>query len=834
MLNDLRYAIRMLLKNPGFTAVAVLTLALGIGANTAVFTMINAVLFKPMMARDPHQLVGVYQYEHTRGGDNFRHFSYSDFTDLRADKEVFADLAAVDTARLGWQEGDLTYMTPAYLVSANYFSVLGVPPALGRGFLPEEETSATSVAVLTHAFWQRLGGDPSIIGRTLKLTRGDVTVIGVMPQGFNGDKLLPPALFLPLGMEETLQSNSGQAGEHILNDREQRRFTLIGRLKPGLNLANVGGALSVLTGRFPLADPKETNPRTLLCTPPDRFDRHERPSDFGKTVVPVAALAQCLSILILFIACLNLANMMLARGAARKKEIAVRLAVGAGRRRILRQLLTEGLLLAFLGGAAGLLLSTWGTHLLATSLAGVMIQEFSGFNSIGDWRLLGALSAFSGLATLFFALGPALKLSRLDVSADLKRNEGEDTAGRRAGRLGVRNALAIGQMALSLTLLIAAALFTRSAINALNANPGFEFGSHFYMTLDDSLTGNTELQTRELVRAAIERLEAVPGVESVSHAMVIPFGPARMGRTVWPGAGTPSPEDKNLAATYNIVGVNYFRTLGIPLLRGREFERREVESTNAPPVVIISQKLADGFWPGQDPLGRSLQLSAGGPGGPFKRAEVVGVVPDIAWSIFDKERPAEYYEPLGQRFLNIWRLHVRVAPAADTGTVMAACLKELRQLDSRMPITDARTLTAMQRNSPLVVLARLGGMLFGAFGAVAMALSFLGVYGLKAYEVVRRTREIGIRMALGARSRDVLAMLLRESAWLAVWGLGLGLLLSLAMGRLASRFLYQVPAFDPLTFVGVPILLLTAVLIACSIPARRATKVDPMVALRHE
>jgi putative ABC transport system permease protein len=307
-----------------------------------------------------------------------------------------------------------------------------------------------------------------------------------------------------------------------------------------------------------------------------------------------------------------------------------------------------------------------------------------------------------------------------------------------------------------------------------------------------------------------------------------------MGRTVWPGAGIPSPEDKSLGATYNIVGENYFRTLGIPLLRGREFERREVETTNAPPVVIISQKLADGFWPGQDPLGRSLQLSAGGPGGPFKRAEVVGVVPDIAWSIFDKERPAEFYEPLGQRIFNIWRLHVRVAPAADANTVMAACLKQLRQLDSRMPITDASTLVAMQRNSPLVLLARLGGLLFGAFGAVAMGLSFLGVYGLKAYEVVRRTREIGIRMALGARSRDVWGMLLQESAWLALWGLGLGLLLSLAMGRLASRFLYQVPAFDPLTFVGVPILLLAAVLIACSIPARRATKVDPMVALRHE
>lgn len=825
-MNDLKFAFRQLLINPGFTAVAVLTLALGIGANTAVFTLINAVLFKPVMAKNPQELASLYQFEHSQGGDTYRHFSYPDFADLRGNKDVFTDLAAMDTARLGWQQGDLTRLTPAGLVSANFFSLVGVPPLLGRGFAPEEETSGAAVAVLSYGFWQRLGGDSSIIGRTLKLSKGDVTVIGVMPRGFTGDKLLPPALFLPLGLDL-----SGQSPDRTLGDRAQRRFSLLGRLRPGLSLRQANVRLLVLSRQLPQVDPNDEHPRTLVCTPPDRFDSHERPSDFSKSVIPIAGLAQCLSVFILFIACLNLANMLLARGTSRKKEIAVRMALGAGRRRILRQLLTEGLLLACIGGVAGLLLSIWGTNLLATYMAPEIMKEVAGFAFVGDWRLLGALLAFSGLATLFFALGPALRLTRRDLNSDLKANAGEGEGLRLAGRLSMQNVLAIAQMALALTLLIAAALFTHSAINALNANPGFDLSSHFYLTLDTTVTGDTEQASRNLVRVATERLAAMPGVESVSHALFIPFGPARSQRIVRPGIASP---ESDVTATYNIVGANYFRTLGIPLLRGREFEQREVESTNTPAVVVISQKLADRFWPGQDPLGRTIQLSSGGPGHPFRTVEVVGLVPDVAWSIFDKERPAEIYQPLGERVMNVWRLHVRVARSADVTAVMATCLKALRQLDSRLPITDARALVAMHRNSPLVLVVRLGGILFGVFGAVAMGLSFLGVYGLKAYEVARRTREIGIRMALGARTNEVLTMLLRESAWLAGWGLGLGFLLSLGMGLLASRFLYQVPAFDPLTFTGIPILLFAVVLLACSVPALSAGRVDPMRALRYE
>ncbi len=828
---DLRFGARQLRKNPGFAAVAVITLAFGIGANTVIFTLINAVLFKPVMARRADQLASLYQQD--RSGA-WRHFSYPDFVDLRANKDVFADLAVVDHALIGVRDGGLNEMIPACFVSANYFSLLGVPPALGRGFLPEEETSFAPVAVLTHAFWQRLGGDPAIIGRTLKLTRGFATVVGVMPRGFTGDRLGAPALFLSLGEEEALNYQPGQPQPHILSDRALRQFTIVGRLKDGLNLKAVGGALSVLNARFPEADPNEARERTLVCTPPNRHDYHERPEGEERQgrMIPFAVLAQSLTLLVLFIACLNLANMMLARGASRHKEIAVRLSVGAGRSRILRQLLTEGLLLAGLGGGAGVVVLAWGAGLLGTIVAERMGMELPMRNSLIDWRLFAALSGFSLLATLLVALGPALRLSRLDFNADLKRAPDADAMGRGKDLLRLKNLFAMGQMALVMTMLIAAALFARSARNAVGANPGFDFGSNFFIRLDERGTGDAEPQALELIRAAGERIAMLPGVASVSPAQLIPFGPARATRRVCPGVTLPAQDDREVPATYNVVGMNYFQTLGVTLLRGREFNRAEVETTNAPPSVIINQKLAAQSWPGQDPIGQTLQVSSGPA---WRSATVVGVGANVDWNLFDLQQPAEYYEPPAGHFAAaLWNLHVRVAPGASTDRLMAACREALSPFDARIPVPQIRTLTAMQRTSPQVLLMELGGGLFGVFGMVAIFLSFLGVYGLKAYEVTRRTREIGIRMALGATAGEVLGMILRESARLALWGIGLGFLLSLAVGRLAGRFLYQIHPFDPLTYGVIPVLLLAVSLFACWLPARRAARTDPMTALRTE
>lgn len=844
MLSNLRSGWRMLSKSLGYTLVSAIVLALGIGANTTIFSIINTISLKPVMARHPEQLVGVYQHEREKR-EQFDFFSYADFADLRAGKEAaFADLFAIGLPSVVWT-ADLTQKISTSLVSANYLSALGVAPAIGRGFLPEEETSGTPVAVLTDGFWKRLGADRSIVGRPLKLTRGEVIVVGVMPPGFTGAQLIAPDMFVPVGTAETLAANpdSSQAPRHILTDRADRRFMLMGRLRPGLTLANLAGSLSVLNQRYPIADPQERKARTLVCTAPARFNFSNQPSQGTGGLASMGSLAFGLSTLVLFIACLNLANMMLARGAARRKEIAIRLALGAGGRRILGQLLTEGFLLSLLGGVGGLLVSMWATHILAAFLdsGGGMPPDFPKLDFGPDWRVLVTLLALSGLATLFFSLGPGLKLARLDVNSDLKRNAGEDACEPRQGRFGTRKLVAIGQIALALALLVAAVLFSRSAMNIVRADPGFKFGSNFYLSLDPSSTGYPERRMPELVRGAISRLSALPGVESVSPAMYIPFGDQDMSRGVQPG-GAPKPSDTaasladgaSLEAKYNVVGADYFRTLGIPLSQGREFDRREAEDSHSARVAIISQNLAGQLWPGQDPLGRSIQFPNDAKDGQPTVMEVVGVVPQIDWDVFEKRHPAGVYVPFGQDFQANLKLHVRVAAGVDPAGIMRAARQELLRLDPQVPLTEVKTLAAMHRDGLLVRITRLGSMLFGAFGALAVLLSLLGVYGLKAYEVSRRTREIGIRMACGASRRDVLAMILRESAWLVALGLGAGLGLAIAVGKLAEQFLVGVTALDPSIFIMTPLLLLGVILVACYFPARRAANVDPLVAFRHE
>ncbi len=833
---DLRFGVRQLRKHPGFTAVAVVTLAFGIGANTVIFALINAALFKPVMARNPGQLVSLYQHDRGEAGaGQWRHFSYPDFADLRASRSVFGDLAAVEDQFVGVQNGDLNEILPVCLVSANYFALLGVPPVLGRGFLPDEDSSPAVAAVLTHAFWERLGADPAIIGRTLKLTRGYATIVGVMPRGFTGSRLLAPAAFLSLGAEDQLNAQPGQAAGRVLSEREQRRFCVVGRLLDGLNVKSASGGLAVLNGQFPTSDPNDPQARTLVCTAPDRFDYHEMPERVDLQALPIAALAQALTILILFIACLNLANMMLARGASRQKEIAVRLSLGAGRGRILRQLLTEGLLLASLGGGAGVLVASWAASLLGTIVAGRLGVELPSRDSLVDGRLFAALAAFSLLATLFVAFGPAWRLSRLDFNADLKGEADAATNGRGSGLLRMKYLLATGQMALIMTMLIAAALFARSAMKAVGANPGFDFGENFFVIFDLRVTSASEAQVAELIHDATERLSRLPGVASVSPALLVPFGPARSGSVVWPGLTAPGREDRLAQVTYNQAGANYFRTLGVALLRGREFNRAETESTAAPAAVIINQKLADQLWPGRDPIGQTLQVPNRTALGAWHAATVVGVVANVDWNLFDQQAPAEVYEPPAGHFSGArWNLHVRVAPGASAVALMAACREALSGLDSRSPTPEIRTLTTMQRTNPQALLMEVGGLLFGVFGAVAAFLSFVGIYGLKAFEVTRRTREIGIRVALGASRGGVTRMVLRESAGLACWGLGLGLLLSVAVSCGTRRFLYQVQPFDPATYLAVPLLLLTVALLAAWLPARRAAAVEPMEALRHE
>ncbi len=835
MLNNLRWNLRLLAKSPGFTAIAVMVLALGTGANVTLFSIIETILIKPVMARHPEQLVGVYQHDRDKP-ESYSCFSYPDFADLRSAREAaFTDLFAIGFATVGVRS-DLTEQKQASLVSDGYFSALGVPPALGRGFMPEEETSGVLVAVLTHEFWTRLGADPSIVGKKLQLTRGEVTVVGVMPRGFSGAQTLAPAMFLPLGAAGSLNPEAGPAARGFLTDRADRRFMVMGRLRPGLARVNADAALAGLNQRFAIPDPANPKPRALVCLPPNRFNFSAQPERTSGSLAPVATLASGLSMLVLLIACLNLGSLVLARGASRQKEIAVRLALGAGRGRILGQLLSEGLVLALLGGAGGLLVSAWATRLLAAIIysGSGMPADFPKFDFSADWRVLLATILLSGLAALLFSLGPALSLSRADLNGDLKIQAGRGARKAWSGRFGAKDLLAAGQTAAALVLMVAAMLFSRSAIRAAGATPGFDYGANFYVSIDPGLASYPEPRLKEIIPRITERLSALPGVESVSPALNIPFGNSWSSRPVQIG-GVPSPAGgREFDAVHNIVGADYFRTMGIPLRRGREFERREAETTNGPSVAVISENLAQRLWPGGDPLGRAVQFPGDGPGGAARVMTVVGVVPAIHWRLFENESPAGVYTPVGQDFRAALKFHVRPAPGVGSAGLMAAAREELRKLDSRIPVTEIRTLSDLHHDGPPMRVVRIGSLLFGAFGALAAGLSLLGVYGLKARAVVRRAREIGIRMALGATRGDVSAMIIRETVALAGFGVSAGLLLAVGVGKLAGGFLYGVPGLDPLTFGIAPLLLLLATVAACLVPARRASRVDPVSSLRSD
>lgn len=834
-MNDIKFAIRQLLRSPGFTVVAVLTLALGIGANAAIVTMIQALVFKDIVAHNPKELAGIFQHQKADPGD-FNFFSFADFVDLRADKSVWTDLAAFNMTQVGVREAGLIRNVSAMVVSPNYFSVIGIPPLLGRAFVADEEIKAANTVLLTHAYWQRIGGAPDIVGSVLRLAQGDFTVVGVMPEGFTGTDLDSPSLFFPSGSTHILWSRVGEPPPKVLTDRSERSFMLFARLQKNFDLEKANAGLKMVSERFRVADPKEPKGRELVATKLARFAFSNRPSRFAQKIAPLAAMALALSVSVLAVACLNLANMLLACGAARRKEIAVRLAIGASRARILRQLLCEGFILALLGSACGLLLALWSTSALAASLTASFGSSAPRFDLTPDGPTFAVLLALCSVATLFFALGPAWKLASLNVNDDLKQHGSADPRGR-WGRFNIKSLLVVGQLALSLALLVGAALFTRSAVAAINVDPGFGFGGNFIVRLDAGLAKYLDSQARNFFNAAEEQIAALPGVESVSTAMFVPFGQESWSRGVQIG-GAPKPSDsarnfaegKTALARYNIVGADYFKTLGVPLLRGRDFTRAESTAKPPFPIAIISQDLAETIWPGEDPIGRTIQFS----NGETNPMQIVGVAPKIMGDLFEKENSGAILVPRGQDFRSSLRLHVRVMPNADPDSIMSLVRKKLFEIDPNAPIVEFAMLKTLHKDGMSVRIVKIGAMLFGAFGLIAMLLSFLGVYGLKAYSVARRTREIGIRMALGATARDVVRMILDEGARTSAAGLVLGLALAVAVGNAAGKFLYNVNGLDPLTFAGVSIGLASVSLFACWLPARRAARVNPMAALRSE
>ena len=838
LVRDLRLGIRMLANRPGFTVTAVIVLALGIGANTAMFSLVNAFLLKPLLIREPEQIVGCYS-RNVHKPDDYRAFSYLNYVDVRDGNSVFSSLMAHNPAMVGITEGATTRRTMADMVSSNYFSTFGVPLYRGRPFTAEEERpgSDPQVVIVSYKFWKKTGGDPNMVGKTLQINTRVLTVVGITAEGFTGNTaLFAPEFFMPLGLYDVMTNDFEGVGRH-LGSRDNHVLILVGRLRPGMTQKSADAQLAAVASRLERAYPSENKDQTFIVRPLSRMSISTSPTTDNEILVPVILLLSMASV-VLVIACLNVANMMLARGAARRKEIAIRLALGGARIQILRQLSTEALLLALAGGAAGLIIAHWSTAALVQSLAGLAPIDFV-YSAGPDVRVLAATMGFCLFSTLLFGLAPALSLSKPNVASNLKDGEYEDIAtGKRRRLFSRRNVLVMSQVSLSLVLLTSAGLFIRSAQRAANVEPGFRLDHGVIVELDPGLAGYDEAHGRQVFTTLVERLKSIPGVETVSAAGTVPFGMITLSRDIQRASDAP-PDRSNKAklesARFNIVGQDYFKTLGIPLLRGRSFVTAETAGGNKSAVAILDKAAAAKLWPHEEAVGKHIRMILGD-GTKTQDAEIVGVVGTVQDNIFGGESQPHLYVPFGQEYQSDMNIHLKVAAQGkDAETrLLDAIRREIRSVDAHVPVLALKTLRQHLEGSFDLWIVRTGARMFTIFGAVALLMAMVGLYGVRAYTVARRTREIGIRMALGADGAATLRMILREGLIVTSIGAGLGLALSIVAGKLLSSFLYKVSGADPVVFLAAAILLSAISLLACYLPARNAARVEPMVALRSE
>jgi predicted permease len=839
MLRDVRFGVRMLRKNPWFSFAAVTVLALGIGANTAIFSLVNAFLLKPLVIHNPAELVGVYSRDTGKG--DYRGFSYPDYAALRENGGAFSSLLAHDLAMVGITEGDSTRRVFADIVSANYFATFGVPLFQGRPFTPEEErpTSAVPVAIVSYSYWNKTGADPLLLGQGVRVNGRLYTVVGIAPEGFTGTTaVISPELYLPLGVYEMVV-NDFEASGQALAARGNHPLILVGRLAPGVTQQAADAVLATAASQIARAYPTEDKDQTFMVHRLPRMGISTAPEGDSGVMIP-AVLLLAVAGVVLLIASLNVANMMLARGTTRGKEIAIRLALGGSRADILRQLLVEGLLLALAGGAAGLVVAYWSTGALVRSMARLAPLDLV-YSAGPDTRVLMATIGFCGLSTILFGLGPAWSLSGWNLSGGLKiANRAELETNRRRGIFSRRNMLVMGQIALSLMLLSAAGLFIRSAVQAGRVEPGFRVSGEILAEVDASLAGYNEMRGRETYREVVERLQAIPGVDSVGFAATVPFGMVTQGRTVQRSGDAPSSSaagstnaNHELACEYNLVGGDYFQTMEIPLLRGRAFSAQDGAGTHS--VAILDKAAAQQLWPGGEAVGKNVRLVSGGSERAID-AEVVGVVGNVQERVLGTRWPPHVYVPAGQAYQSDVHIHLRTpvqGPQAES-RLLETVRSEIRAVDPHLPVLALKSMHDHMDSSLDLWVVRTGARMFVIFGGVALLLATIGLYGVRAYTVAMRTREIGIRMALGARASDALGMMLREGMTLFGIGAGVGLALSLAAGKLLSNLLYRVDSVDAVVLLTAPALLAAVSLVACYIPARRAARLNPMVALRDE
>jgi putative ABC transport system permease protein len=825
---DVRYGIRMLASKPAFTVAAVLVLALGIGANSAVFSLINAFLLKPLHVQKPEELTGVYSRD-TKHPDAYRSFSYPNYVDIRDHNQAFSNLAALSMALVGIQEGDSTRRTLATVVSSNYFSTLGVTMLKGRAFLPQEEKPGGELtAIVTYPFWKKKGADPELVGKTVRINGHLFTIVGIAPQGFTGTMaLLSPDIFVPLSAYGMVMNDfDGQVKP--LAARDNNALIVVGRLKPGLTRQDADTRLRVTASQMEKAYPAENRDQTLLVQPLARLGVSTRPQNDSTLAVPAIMLLSLAGV-VLLIASLNLANMMLAAGTARRKEIAIRLAIGANRRQIVRQLVTEGMLLAILGGGAGLVVASWSTTLLIQSMSRLAPIEIV-YDASPDARVLGFTLLYCILSTVVFALFPAWKLAKPDVWVDLKNNVGEDVTGRQRRLFSRGNILVMAQLSLSLAMLSAAGLFVHSAVRAANIQPGFSLENGVLAEVDASLIDYDDARGGQLYAALKDRLRRVPGVQSVAIAVTVPFGSTSLGKNVTPSGSVASKEHPALEARYNVVSEDYFQTLGIPVLRGRAFTAAESTAGSKTSVAIIDQLAANKLWPGGDALGKYIRID-----NEAREAQIIGVVGNTREKIIGEDEVPHLYVPFGPKYQANVQFHIKVAgggPEAE-GRVLEAIRHEILATDQRLPILALQTMHEHLESSMDIWIVRTGAHTLEIFGSVALFLAVIGLYALNSYTVARRTREIGIRMALGADASSTLRLILGEALKVTMVGIGVGLLLAIGLGQVLASFLFDMQGLDPLVLGTAPLVLALVALFACYVPARRAARVDPMIALRE-
>ncbi|MEK6408191.1 MAG: ABC transporter permease [Acidobacteriota bacterium] len=810
LFQDLRYGFRMLIKHPGFTAIAVIALALGIGANTAIFSVVNAVLLRPLPFAEPERLVNVFESYPQRGIYQGA-VSYPNFADWRDQNQVFERMSSYHQSDFILTGVDEPARLEGAVVNADLFPLLGVTPSLGRSFLPEEDKPGDSgrVVILSYRLWKtRFSSNQDIVGKALLLGGKNYTVIGVMPEGFqfpiqNESVELWATVAVDSDGEEPMTS---QRGAHYME--------VIARLKPNVSRARAQSEMDVIAARLEQQYPDSNSHRGISVIPA----LETLVGDIRPALLILLGAVGC----VLLIACANVANLLLARATIRHKEMAIRAALGATRARVVRQLLTESVLLSLAGGALGLLVALWSTQLLV-ALSGDDVPRAA---QIGlDGRVLGFTLLVSLLTGLVFGLFPALHSSKTDLTESLKEGGRGSTDGARRNRM--RGALVVAEVAIAVVLLVGAGLLIQSLRRLQQVNPGFD--PHNVLTLSLGLPEVKYSSQRQIdfYRQVLSRIESLPGVRSASAVLPLPLGSDRL-RLSFETEGRPMARGDLPASEYRATGLNYFRTMGIPLLAGRDFTERDDKKST--PVIIVNEAFAQKFFPGEDPIGKHIKPGISTDETKPVWREIVGVVGSVKHLSLGVPPDPEYYAPHAQ--LPFDSMTIVAKTDGDPRSLIAAVQSEVRTLDRDLPVYNIKTLEEYVAAS--VAQPRFNTTLLAIFAALALILTAVGLYGVMSYSVTQRSHEIGIRMALGARQQDVLKMVVRQGMMLTGIGLGAGLVGAYFLTRLMATLLYGVSATDPITYAAIAVLLAGVALGACLVPARRATKVDPMIALRYE